>query len=71
MKCYYYHKKRTCVRRCRKKLKKHLEVRKNLESQDTSNSISIVDDEYGKEIDVFLFIYFLYFLCIDENFVDS
>ena len=52
-------------------MKKHLEVRKNLESQDTSNSINIVDDEFGKEIDVFLFIYFLYFLCIDENFVDS
>ena len=50
-------------------MKKHLEVRKNLESQDTSNSINIVDDEFGKEIDVFLF--FIYFLCIDENFVDS
>ena len=46
-------------------LTKHLKVRKNLESQETSNSTNIVDENFGKKSDVFFSV------MVDENFVDS
>ena len=62
MKCYYYHKKGHIRRYC-EELTKHLETRKNLESQEISNSTNIVGEEFDKESDIF-------YVIVYENFAD-
>ena len=62
MKCYYYHKKGHIRRYC-EELTKHLEIRKNIESQEISNSTNIVGEEFDKESDIF-------YVIVYENFAN-
>ena len=62
MKSYYYHKKGHIKRYCQK-LTKYLKRGKIFETQETSNSSNIVDEEFNKEGDIL-------FIIVDENFVD-
>ena len=43
---------------------KHLDTRKNLESQETLDFTNLVDEEFYKKGDVL-------YVIVDENFVDS
>lgn len=63
LKGYYCHKKGNIRRYC-EELTKYLETRTNCESQETSNSINIIDEEFGNKCDI-------HFVIVNENFIDS